>query len=76
MPTPSFSISHMYTLAPTPLQAGYIRLKRDSNDSDNCGMDDSPGDGTACEGDTDPVKVCGECGILYDTSYPTGASLL
>ena len=40
-----------------------------------CGMDITPQDGTACEGDDTPVKVCGTCGILYDSAYPTGATL-
>ena len=41
-------------------------------------IDSSPDDGTVCK---DPVthkypksqKVCGLCGILSDSSYPTGA---
>jgi cathepsin L len=50
-------------------EAGYIRLYRGSSEA--CGMDKTPGDGSACEGDTNPVQVCGTCGIWYDNSYPT-----
>jgi cathepsin L len=56
---------------------GYIRLARlDADDKDACKQDVTPGDGVACAGDTDPVTVCGECGIWYDNSYPTGAYYL
>jgi len=55
-------------------EEGYIRLARSDDDEDNCGMDTEPETGTACAGQTDPVKVCGTAGVLYDTSYPTGAS--
>mmetsp|Transcript_134907 Transcript_134907/g.200705 ORF Transcript_134907/g.200705 Transcript_134907/m.200705 type:complete len:125 (+) Transcript_134907:758-1132(+) len=54
---------------------GYIRLERES-DLENgikCGTDSTPKDGVACKGETDPVKVCGTCGIYFDVSYPTGA---
>jgi cathepsin L len=65
---------------------GYIRLLRrnptnpiNSNDNvgeeDFCGLDITPQDGTACESQTQPVKVCGTCGILYDSSYPTGVNI-
>ena len=48
---------------------GYIRLQRDA--VAQCGMDSSPKDGSACKDDPDtPLKVCGQCGILYETSYP------
>jgi len=52
---------------------GYIRLARSDAEQEVCGMDLNPQDGSACAGQTDPVKTCGTCGILYDTSYPTGA---
>jgi cathepsin L len=58
-------------------EGGYIRLKRTPFvEGDKCGMDTTPQDGSACDGQTDPVKVCGTCGILYDTSYPVGAEAL
>jgi len=59
-------------------ESGYIRLLRqkvsNSEDDETCGMDTTPQDGTACAGDNQPVKVCGTCGILYDSSYPIGAN--
>ena len=27
-------------------------------------------------GETDPVQVCGTSGMLFDSSYPTGAYLI
>ncbi len=51
---------------------GYIRLNRDEN---ICGTDITPQDGSACEGETEPVQACGTCGILFDSAYPIGASL-
>jgi len=47
---------------------GYIRLARNSKAT--CGTDNSPQDGTGCNGGPPSVTVCGECGILYDVSYP------
>jgi len=47
---------------------GYIRLRRTS--TPRCGIDTSPGDGDGCNGGPSTVKVCGTCGILYDTLYP------
>jgi cathepsin L len=55
-------------------EAGYIRLRReDSQDNVQCGTDTTPADGTACEADLSPQTVCGTCGILFDTAYPTNA---
>jgi cathepsin L len=51
---------------------GYIRLNRDEN---ICGTDITPQDGSACEGEKEPVQACGTCGILFDSAYPIGASL-
>jgi cathepsin L len=53
---------------------GYIRLKR--YDTEPCGMDASPQNGFGCAGDTSPIRACGECGILSDSSYPTGVGIL
>merc|ERR1712111_216831 len=50
---------------------GFIRLKRES--SEICGFDSKPQDGVGCHGQTETVKVCGMCGVLYDTIYPIGA---
>lgn len=51
-------------------EKGYIRLARFSDEQDRCGSDITPLDGTACNGNTTAVKVCGTCGILYDTAFP------
>jgi len=51
---------------------GYIRLARDPQSLQACGLDMTPADGTGCEGEPAVVGVCGQCGILYDVSYPTG----
>ena len=58
--------------SPTWGEAGYIRIKR----STDCGQDLTPLDGVACAGETDPVEVCGTSGMLYDSSFPTGATLI
>lgn len=54
-------------------EEGYIRLAR----GDHCGTDTSPLDGTGCSGGpgSDVQHPCGQCGILFDTSYPLGARL-
>jgi len=55
-------------------EAGYIRLLRHSDGSDQwCKQDITPGDGSGCDSGPPVVTVCGECGIWYDSSYPTGA---
>jgi len=51
-------------------EAGYIRIKRDSNDESNCGVDTNPQDGSGCTGGPATVVACGTCGILYDSAYP------
>lgn len=51
---------------------GYIRLEMKLNEEQHCGWDYSPQEGVACEGDPDKAWVCGTCGILYDSTYPTG----
>jgi len=52
---------------------GYIRLQRES--SLECGTNSTPMDGTACVGGpgNDEQHVCGQCGVLFDVSYPLGA---
>jgi len=52
-------------------EKGYIRLKRSA--TVECGVDLHPADGSGCDGGPATVKVCGTCGILYDTCYPTVA---
>lgn len=57
-------------------ESGYIRLARSDDDENNCGIDTEPQSGSACAGETDPVKVCGTAGVLYDSSYPISAKSL
>ena len=56
-------------------EEGYMRLKRFGEGKEPCGMDKKPQDGGACAGDTKPIQLCGACGILSDTSYPTGVKM-
>jgi len=53
-------------------EKGYIRLQRFGEGKEPCGVDKTPGDGSACAGDKKPRTYCGECGILSPSSYPTG----
>lgn len=46
---------------------GYIRIRRYSTPP--CGIDTTPADGDGCSNGPPQVKVCGNCGILYDTTY-------
>jgi cathepsin L len=57
-------------------EAGYIRIQRFGDGKEPCNTDNTPGDGDGCKGGPSSIKVCGECGILSDSSYPTGAYLL
>lgn len=57
-------------------ESGYIRLKRFDSSDAYCGTDDQPGNGSGCSGGPASVPVCGMCGILYDTCYPTGAKVV
>ncbi|GMH53585.1 hypothetical protein TrST_g6847 [Triparma strigata] len=58
--------------SPTFGEAGYIRLLRDPVDDTPCGVDNSPQDGTGCDGEGTQYP-CGSCGVVFDVSYPTGA---
>ena len=60
---------------PTWGEEGYIRLARTANEGDRCGVDVVPLDGVGCKGGPPNITVCGTCGLLYDTVYPTGAFL-
>lgn len=51
-------------------EAGYIRLSR-KNDAVTF-TDNNPKDGVACKPYPESQTLKGECGILFDTSYPTG----
>jgi len=55
-------------------EAGYIRLYRGPNET--CGTDPTPQDGSACDGQTAAITVCGTCGIWYDNSFATGGATL
>lgn len=57
-------------------ERGYIRLEMKENEEEHCGWDYRTKDGLACDGDPDTAWVCGTCGILYDSSYPTGVHLM
>jgi cathepsin L len=61
--------------APDWGEDGYIRIARSDADDTNCGTDHTPQFGTACDGDHEAVTVCGTCGILYDSAYPTDAGV-
>lgn len=56
-------------------EAGNIRLEMKQNEEKHCGWDYKTKDGVACDGDPDEAWVCGTCGILYDSVYPTGVHL-
>eukprot|EP00929_Paragymnodinium_shiwhaense_P082713 TRINITY_DN4372_c0_g1_i2.p1 TRINITY_DN4372_c0_g1~~TRINITY_DN4372_c0_g1_i2.p1 ORF type:complete len:385 (-),score=92.38 TRINITY_DN4372_c0_g1_i2:86-1240(-) len=51
-------------------EEGHIRLLRHDDASAYCGTDDKPEVGTACKGETEPVPVCGMCGVLFDSVVP------
>eukprot|EP01033_Poteriospumella_lacustris_P013369 gene13369-9573_t len=55
-------------------EQGYIRVARFDEEEQLCGTDITPHDGNACDGQDEPQTVCGTCGILFDSSYPLGAS--
>jgi len=52
-------------------EKGYIRIKRFGTSDAWCGTDHNPLDGTGCKGGPPTQHVCGMCGILFDTAYPT-----
>ena len=57
-------------------EKGYIKILRTDADSTNCVQDPSPASGDGCKSwPKKPITVCGACGILSDSSYPTGAYL-
>jgi len=51
---------------------GYIKIEREDG---YCGTDFHNGDGVGCDSDPVNVTVCGQCGIMYDSSYPTNTRL-
>mmetsp|Transcript_105760 Transcript_105760/g.329653 ORF Transcript_105760/g.329653 Transcript_105760/m.329653 type:complete len:230 (+) Transcript_105760:233-922(+) len=57
---------------------GYIRLARHDTDKGlegHCGVDRDNQAGVGCDGDPREVPVCGMCGVLSDSSYPTGVHI-
>merc|ERR1712100_327584 len=50
-------------------EKGYIFISREKDDV--TAVDDKPADGVACDPVPKSQTVKGECGILFDTSYPT-----
>jgi len=53
-------------------EKGFIRISRKFDDKTF--VDKRPGDGVACKPFPKTQTVGGECGILFDTSYPTGVT--
>jgi len=54
-------------------EKGHIRLRRaDTAEAEEsyCGEDEAPQEGTTCKNGPKTVRVCGQCGILYDTTVP------
>merc|ERR1712129_575737 len=57
-------------------EGGYIRLLRHSEEGAFCGPDKKPLDGVGCKGGPATLPVCGMCGILSDSAYPTGVKVV
>lgn len=47
-----------------------LRHDRVTTGDDYCGMNHRPQDGVACKGETEPVPVCGMCGVLFNSVVP------
>lgn len=59
-------------------EKGFIRLLRHSSDQGDagyCGTDRNPKEGVGCDGGPPEIPVCGMCGVLSDSVYPTGLQL-
>ena len=55
-------------------EEGYIKLPRSATAS--CDEDTNPLSGNGCKGGPKEMKVCGACGLLSDSSYPTGGYIM
>jgi len=56
---------------------GDIRLLRHDDDDDSwCGTDSEPQKGVGCDGGPSSVKVCGMCGVLFDSLVPKGVRIV
>lgn len=53
-------------------ESGYIKLSRSQDDT--LVTDDAPADGFNCVPYPASIQVAGQCGVLSDSCYPTGAS--
>jgi len=53
-------------------ESGFIRIDATSAKAGTCYDDKTPSDGNGCKGGPKKMTVCGACGILSDSSYPTG----
>lgn len=49
---------------------GNMRLLRRDNEETYCGINNKPELGTGCVGGPPEVRVCGTCGVLYDSVVP------
>jgi cathepsin L len=52
-------------------ELGFIRLFRDDKQESLCGEDLNPADGFGCAGGPSKMTICGTCGVLSDSVYPT-----
>merc|ERR1712166_181802 len=57
-------------------EKGYIRIQRFGEGKEPCAQDKKPADGFGCTGGPASVQVCGVCGLMSESSYPTGGSLV
>jgi len=61
-------------------EGGYIRLLRHEEENANCGIDHKPSEGVGCKNEEGKypatMPVCGMCGILSDSAYPTGVKFV
>jgi cathepsin L len=56
---------------PTFGEAGFIRILRAADgESEACGWNVDPWNGSACKGQTAPQWACGMCGVGFDATYP------
>jgi len=57
-------------------ESGFMRLKREADASaEPCGEDTDPKAGYSCKPYPEKLWVCGHCGVLAHSSYPTGVGL-
>jgi len=56
-------------------EEGHIRLLKRDDDDTWCGTDRKPKEGLGCDGGPSEVKVCGTCGVLFDSLVPQGVRM-